>query len=294
MFTTFSRSLIASLALASLTSIAQAATVTYRVGEGSAGLALQPGFGSFVFSQGEGFDGTYESTGGAIGTMMVLNVVPTPLDGAVITTQTAPGPDGALFPIPVGHQAGLKLASVSYDDQNGSLQAIGLSGGYSLSGSRIPGILAGGNLRITDLRIDLGLGVVTADVAGARTPTGGTNPGEVFSLDDVALWSFAQIAGPANFDPSALELGETYSASYRIGALQLTADGKEVFRRSLGLLVTGQAAVNAINGSDPTGFGTLSVGVVMAPVPEADAYALIVGGLSVVGALGGARRSRRG
>ncbi|RZI78080.1 MAG: hypothetical protein EOP38_28050 [Rubrivivax sp.] len=287
------RPLIAFAALASLVGPAQAARVTYQVGQGPSGLALQASAGAFQFSQGPNFDGGYESLGGGMAALNVMGLVPSSLEGVAFPAETVPIPPEFDPPfIPVSYNIDLDMASASYDDQSGVLEQIGFAGGYRLTGSRISGVLAGGTLTLTDLKIDFLQGVVTADVDATRLPASSSIPGETFSLGDVALWSFSQVVGPIVFAPGTSPLGAAYSAGYDIGVLRLTADGKETLRRSFGLLVTGRAVLNALD-NDPTGFGGLSANVVLTPVPEPGTYVLAVGGVAVVCAAGAARRRRR-
>lgn len=285
-----SHCLIASAALMSLAGLAQAATTTYHVGQGPAGLALQATQGVFEFSQGPYDGNSPESLGGGSAVLSVLNTVLSPLGGATVIVAVQPALFDPEHPWPVSYKVGLNLSSVSYDAESHALQTIGYSGGYGLSASRISGVLTGGALNVTDLRIDFGLGVVTADVAGARSAIG-SNPAENFSLSDVALWSFAQAGGAATLSPDSALPGQAYSAAYQAGALQLTADGKDVFRRSLGLLPLGVAALGSAD-QDPTGFADFSAQVVFAPVPEPGVYAMAFGGLAVLGAVGASRRRR--
>jgi hypothetical protein len=197
---------------------------------------------------------------------------------------------------------GISASSVSVDDLTGEILSVGTTGGFTLTGSRIPGTLTGGEARIENLRFDLANRRVLADLSGTRDAVG-SDAAVHFDLPGAVLWSVTSVSGPAFFAPSAILssnpafslaasgfeympgsatatglMPPTASATNTFAGLALTPEAYGFLVDSLGLLSTGKSALRAGNE-----FGVVQTKVSFAlGVPEPETHALMGLGLAML------------
>lgn len=308
------KSLVAAAAIASV-GYANAAAITIDKDAsgviGTTAVRFDGGQGTLAFSSGSGFDGTDPNTlGGLIGALNVGKVTVTGVGGATVQEGTLPDEFGD--EIRTSSAATAQVVAVTTDDVTGQVLSVTSTGGAEQFGSRISGTLTGGTASVTNLRFDLANSLVYADLVGTKAAVG-TNPAVNYNLPNQALWTIGNVSGPTTISPASLALvgqaqidafvaaGYTYdglvngfniySATNVISGLEVTPEGFDFFRNSLGLLSTGVNALAAVN-NDAQGWGTVDskLTFAVAAVPEPSTYAMLGVGLLVVG---GALRARR-
>lgn len=305
----------ASLALASSLAIvgaAQAAGVTAIAGTpvsiGGTDLTFEQGSGTLSFSAGSGFDGADPNTlGGLLGALNVGNIVITGVGGATVSEGGLTVDDEFTR---TRSAASAKVVGLTIDSTTGKVLSVASTGGANQLGSRISGTLTGGTATVTNLTFDLANNRVVADLKGTKAATPSAAAVE-FNLPGTTLWTIDSISGPTTIPVAALSgpnvvndmvaAGFTFdglsngrynfSAINVISGLKVTTDGFNFFKNSLGLLSTGQNALNAVN-NDVQGWGSVDskLSFSISAVPEPSTYLLSLIG---VGLMAGIKLSRR-
>lgn len=83
-----------------------------------------------------------------------------------------------------------QVSSVDFDGITGQLTSARLAGTVTIASPAVDGLAFGGNMALSDIRLDFSRGVVTADVLNNPDL-----PGFTVSAEDVAVFSFGQITG---------------------------------------------------------------------------------------------------
>lgn len=165
-------------------------------------------------------------------------------------------------------------------DLSQTVLATRAQGGFSLSS------MAGGKgsseLRFTDLRVDLVNRTISADIAGSHG---------VGALNDHVLWSFDRVVGDTQIEWLAspvLGVREN-SWSYSLPSLVLAdaSDVDNIFGKALNLSESQRRALRGLNDRNTEGFGSFSnaASLLVTPIPEPSAWALMVVGLAGLGVL---------
>lgn len=161
-------------------------------------------------------------------------------------------------------------------DEGLRVDHIGTAGGLWLK-SLAGDFIQSGTVTLTDFRIDLGRGVIHADLVGDHG---------VGTHDDVDIWRFAQLDGSRLLDVSACTAAQVPAcapapASLQLRSLTMTEEGIALLTQGLGRGAGARAALMAI-----PDFGTVTVSVVPEP---ASALMMLTGVLALAGL---ARRRR--
>ena len=279
-------------------------------------IAVSDARSDLALSPGENFDGIDPGTsGGLIASINVLNLKGSAVGGASYQQAYLEDAFGDVYRI--GAHLSAQGAGVQLDDQTGRILAVGAQGGLQLEGSRrIPGVHTNGVASVSNLRVDLENKVVYADLIGRSAAVGTAKPATDYVLLNAALWTIDSISGPTTLPLEALSSSDPAGAMQAMGftedwtggslgwraptafsGLRVTQTGFDFFKNALGLLPTGRAALDWVNGG-PQGWGTLTTSVRFSTqlidtpaVPEPGSYALAAVGLAVAGMA--ARRRHR-
>ncbi len=187
------------------------------------------GYGLLDFNNGSDFQlsGDPYEVGGAVGFMTVAQLAATGTDGASITQtlRTDPYQEGGEF-VADAMWASPSATGLTLDTSGtnaGQFGVINMAGGFGLQGARVNGILLGGQLVASNVRVDLVNQQVIADLSGTRSAFG-SRPAAPFSAPGTALWTFDQVTGPTSIDPSAL-LSTDPVAALASGGLTVVQSG---------------------------------------------------------------------
>ena len=139
----------------------------------------------------------------------------------------------------------------------------------------------GGNLAITNLRVDLPGKHIYADLLGANG---------VGQHNDVLLWNFADITGsPTSF---AVKSGANV-ATNTITGLSIDSGAFDLFSKSLGLTPNGIAALQGVaDYGKITSTISVTATAITPSVPEASASAYALLGLGLMGVFAARRRAK--
>lgn len=105
--------------------------------------------------------------------------------------------------------ADFPASSISLNETSGSIETLGLAGGIRLAAPQMRGMIQGGELSISNLRIDLSNKAVLADLEAVPNvlPEGGHDwvaGTETISRKDVVFWNIDAISGPTELPATAL------------------------------------------------------------------------------------------
>lgn len=142
---------------------------------------------------------TTRVVGGPVGWLPVLRMVIAG-DGLKQTTYTDPD-FGDVYTVGISYTT--PAVSMTLDDATGEFLSARASGSMTWSGTRISGLLTGGRLSMSNLRIDLTNKTVTADLDGLKSAVG-TIPATSLSQANVVVWTFTNLAGPSALAPTDL------------------------------------------------------------------------------------------
>jgi len=246
------------------------------------------GQSSLDFSVGD-YDGTdLNQLGGFVDALNVmrLSILPLGEPGVVQPLESL-----AIDPVfgdvyRVGASVSTQVGSVSLTPMGDqmSVGGVGTLGGFALTGSRIPGVLTGGEARIENLRIDLSNKVVVADLSGTRFATGSV-AAVSYDMPGTALWDIASITGPATFSAAGfppIPLSGPQPAPVLVTAnnvasgLTITSAGFQFLTGVLGMQSTGGAALGSV-----TDYGTIKFSTNYASsIPEPSTWVLLGVGLA--------------
>lgn len=257
--------------------------------------------------------------GGTIAFLNVSNLLVGGVGGTTISQRTLVDEFGDTIRTNLGTSAGVsQFSAVIEGPSAGAIQVVSVNGGMALSGTRISGTLTGGDLQISNVRVGVAGGQVIADMSGTKAAVG-TKPAVVYNSPNTVLWTFnpvADVTGPtqlkaASFlaaDPVAELTADGYTNVHYTGTntqgfadieatlgtqmnnLAITSAGATFFINSLGLLATGQDALNAVNSSKGK-WGSISTALTFTTsLPEPSTYVCM--GLGLVGIALAARRNK--
>lgn len=211
--------------------------------------------------------------GGWVQTMNLLNLSTQATGGAQQVTTTADSIFPGDSPVRVGHQVIPTLASVTYDytetvpNSAAALASIALSGGFTWSGPAIKGVTSGGSWSVSDLNVDLKSQVITADIQGASV-----------ALNDVALFTIVQTSVVGAFSAPTFVGWAGSQAEYTFSQLAMTDVG---YQSLLAVFGSGSILASELRSRQDEGnFGSLSVRVNYAAVPEASTWLMFGLGLA--------------
>ncbi|HYR26136.1 MAG TPA: PEP-CTERM sorting domain-containing protein [Aquabacterium sp.] len=235
---------------------ASAATLT--VGDNTstlAGLYAASGTGTLTFSQT------------LIDALNTGGVAVQAVGGA---TSNIVGDAGAYTAVGVG----APVTTLNVDAGGNITQAQSIGGAQQIAGA-VKGVSYGGQVSVTNLRIDMVNKNIYADFLGAGKNSAGATVN--VNATNVLAWTFSTITGP-----TAVSGVGTYDTV--LSGLSLTTDGFNNLKNGLGLYSIGLIALQGASAD----FGTLtsSITVAAAPVasvPEPSTYALMGVGLVGIG-----------
>lgn len=171
------------------------------------------------------------------------------------------------------HQFIPTLASVTYDytetvpNSAAALASIALSGGFTWSGPAIKGVTSGGSWSVSDLKVDLQSQVITADIQGASV-----------ALNDVALFTIGQTSVVGAFSAPTFVGWAGSQAEYTFSQLAMTDVG---YQSLMAVFGSGSILASELRSRQDEGnFGSLSVRVNYAAVPEASTWLMFGLGLA--------------
>lgn len=151
---------------------------------------------------------------------------------------------------------------------SGAVQTVTTSGG--LFQKSTPNFTnTGGDITVTNLKVDFTSNTIYANVSGANGLA--SNP-------NLALFTFSSVTGDTNISSAG-----TYNTT--ISGLSMTAAGKAAYAQGLGLNAIGQSVLGAI-----ADYGSISSTITVAAVPEPSTYALM--GIGLAGVAFVARRRK--
>ena len=250
--------------------------------------------------------GDPNSVGGLLNAISVLKGQIQGVGGAVVYEQYL---SDSYDLVRVSSQTQAPVSGYTLDDISGTIQTISVVGGTEFSGTRIGGTLTGGTAMVSNLRVDLLNKQVFADLVGTKAAVGGDGP-VAYNLPNTVLWTIGQIAGPQVINPAVLArsgqeridwlqasgfsydmASQTFTTHLVATSLRVTPEGLAFFNNALGLRSTGQNAFASLN-AELRGWGSIHIPLTfsIATVPEPASYAIVMGGLLVVGCSVRARR----
>lgn len=266
--------------------------------------------GSAVTAFGNGdyyASGSPLSLGGAVGFLNVAQLQVGGVNGLTTSESTVIDDLGDTFRVGIATQTSISSISAVIDGPSaGSFQVLSVNGGTTLSGTRIPGTLTGGDVQVGNIRLGIANGQVIADLSGTLAAIG-TKPAVAYNAPNTVLWTFdpvADVMGPTQINPTSLFATDrvtalqadgytniqqsldgwtiAFTANSTINNLKLTSAGATFFTNALGLQSTGQDALKAANGSLGNKWGSINTSMTfITVVPEPSTYTLM--GLGLVG-----------
>ena len=239
------RTLLAAMAMVWATAV-QAAAVTVNMGDTYKGVALTGA-------------GTLSISTLALSVFDTWQNPITPVGEAALTVDRALDPLDNKYYYNSASLA-MPVSSLTIDDAADSLLAISLDGGIKIVQPIFRGITTGGNVALTDLRVDLTEKRLYATLTGANG---------VGTLSNFHLWDINTVAGA-----TVLTNGELTNV---VSGLAFTADGLSIFSTALGHFPLSQGAWQSVQS-----FGTITTTIGPLPVPEPSSYALFSVGLAGV------------
>ena len=280
----------------------------------AAGGDLAFGNGDYAVS-GDPFD-----IGGTLGALNVGKIAFTGIGGVVVNETYVTDELGDEIRTNVVASSQVSQISAIIDGPDaGKIQVASAVGGARQVGTRIQGTLTGGTADVTNIRFNIAGGQVIADLVGTKAAVG-TKPAVVYNSPNTVLWTFdpvGDVVGPTQLKPETLLAGTPGSATYaqdminalvadgysnvvqtgvnaqgfaiaqvtantQLNNLEITSAGAQFFIDALGLLSTGQDALNAVNNSlGKWGSVNSTLTFEVQEVPEPSTYALM--GLGLVG-----------
>jgi len=136
--------------------------------------------------------------GAPSGTISALNVMQATVTGdrlaPVATTNMLIG-SRVLAPVPYTTVIQPTVRDIGLDLKTGQLGVVQLDGKVTIGAGDVSFLVDGGNMSLSDIKVDLQRGVITADVS--------SNPGlpYAFSANDFEVFSIGQLSGTTRFDP---------------------------------------------------------------------------------------------
>ena len=268
-----------------------AATAFVAVGVASAANVTVAGNNSAVFN-----NMTFAGSGGLafsdklMGALDTVKVQVLPVGGAIgnITKDS----DGYYTSAAVS----TGIANLTIDNVANKVMAVATTGGAKQVAPALKSVSSGGELTVTNLRIDLNAKKVYADLFS----TNAMNAAGDKTLLNFNLWDImgkAQYDGVGDdavftgYDASTAIVGTTLiggPGTYQntLNGLKVTAGGFDAFSKGLGLLSMGRSALASVHD-----FGTMTSTIVATALPEPTTYALM--GLGLVGLSLVARRKAK-
>lgn len=176
------------------------------------------------------------------------------------------------------------VSSVSVDQNTGALLGAQLNGTFTVSAPQTPGVLAGGTFSLSDLRINLAEGYITADLVSAPLA------GPTVSSDDLMLFRIGSQQGISSLEFGALRSTTDLTAAgsllsergwsvvpqtlptssslaltgwLELADLKMTDGALQLFTQGLDIAVGGTAynAFNALTTRDGESWGALRLGL---------------------------------
>lgn len=267
--------------------------------------------GDLIFSNGQyAVTGNTFDIGGTLGALNVGKIAFSGIGGVVVNEEFTVDELGDSIRTNVTASSNVTQLSAIIDGPNaGKVQVVSAVGGARQVGTRISGTLTGGTADVTNIRFNIAGGQVIVDLLGTKLAVG-TKPAVVYNNPNTVLWTFdpvADVVGPTQLKPSSLLSADpeaalradgytggrvgtnaqgygiyNVTANTQLNNLQITSAGATFFINALGLLATGQDALNAVNNSlGKWGSVNSTLNFEVQEVPEPSTYALM--GLGLVG-----------